>query len=165
MNNEYQLENVSSRITLRKINRRNLREILSLNVKPRQRSLVASNAVSIAEAHFTRGAWYRAIYLDQTPIGFVMLKDNSLKFKKIKSTQSDIHFWRFMIDGRYQGKGYGRRAMELVIEYAKSRPNVKVITLHHEPSKGNAGEFYEKLGFKHTGRMIEGELEMRLELV
>ncbi|MFW9821776.1 MAG: GNAT family N-acetyltransferase [Candidatus Thorarchaeota archaeon] len=165
MNKEVNFAIESSKILLRKINRRNLHQILNLKVKPKQRSLVAANAVSIAEAHFTRGAWFRAIYLNQTPIGFVMLNDNSLKFNKIKSKQSDIYFWRFMIDGRYQGKGYGRKAMELVIEYAKSRPNVKVMTLHHEPSKGNAGDFYKKFGFKYTGRTLEGELEMRLELV
>lgn len=39
------------------------------------------------------------------------------------------------------------------------------LTLHHEPAKGNAGEFYKKLGFKHTGKIFNGELEMKLKLV
>ena len=155
---------VSSKITLRKIRLGNLALIHNLKVKPRQKSLVAPNAYSIAQAHFTRGAWYRAIYLGETPIGFVMLKDSTLKFKKLKHVKPLIYFWRFMIDGMYQGKGYGKRAMDLIIEHIKSRPNIKEVTLHHEPSKGNAGEFYKKLGFKHTGKILQGELEMKLKL-
>ena len=151
-------------ITLRKIRRSNLELILNLKVKPIQRNLVATNATSIAQAHFTRGVWFRAIYLDDTPIGFVMLRDYSLKYKYISSKDPDIYLWRFMIDGHYQGKGYGKKALELVIEYGKSRPNAKEITLHHEPSKGNAGKFYEKLGFEHTGKILNGELEMKLKL-
>jgi len=157
-------EDSVSKVTLKRITIRNLDLILSLRPKPRQRGLVASNAYSIAQAHFTRGVWFRAICLENTPIGFVMLKDNSLKFKYITSKDPMIYLWRFMIDGRYQGKGYGKKALELVIEYAKSRPNAKEITLHHEPLKGNAGEFYKKVGFEHTGKILNGELEMRLRL-
>jgi diamine N-acetyltransferase len=164
MDRDTEQENITLKITLRKINIRNLEMILNLKVKPRQRSLVAPNAKSIAQAHFTRGAWFRAIYLGEIPIGFVMLKDSTLKYTNKIHVNPKVYFWRFMIDGRYQGKGYGKRAMELIIEHIKSRPNVKEVTLHHEPSKGNAGEFYKKLGFKHTGKIIFGELEMKLKL-
>ena len=159
-----QLDNISPKISLREIKRNNLEMILNLKVKPKQESLVASNAQSIAEAHFTRGTWYRAIYLGEIPIGFVMLKDSTLKYKKKIPLNPEMYFWRFMIDGKYQGKGYGKRAMELVIEHVKTRPNVREITLHHEPTKGNAGEFYKKLGFQHTGKIFLGELEMKLKI-
>jgi diamine N-acetyltransferase len=164
MDQNNQSEDSVDKISLKKITKRNLDLILNLRVKPRQRMLVAPNAYSIAQAHFTRGAWFRAIYLEDTPIGFIMLRDNSLKFKYITSKDPEIYLWRFMIDGRYQGKGYGKKALELVIEYAKSRPNAKGITLHHEPTKGNAGEFYKKVGFEHTGKIFNEELEMKLLL-
>jgi diamine N-acetyltransferase len=163
--NKKNTDNAStSKITLRKINRRNLDQIINLNVKPRQRFLVAPNAKSIAQSHYTRGTWLRAIYLDDTPIGLVLLIDSSLKFKTIKPDIPYLYLWRFMIDGRYQGKEYGKKALELVIEYAKSRHNAKEMSLTHEPTKGNAGEFYKKLGFIHTGRIVENELEMKLRL-
>lgn len=164
MNGDNQLENNLSKISLKKIKRSNLEMILNLAVKPKQKSLVAPNAHSIAEAHFTKGAWYRAIYLDDVPIGFVMLRDTTLIHKKIMPDNPVMYIWRFMLDGRYQGKGYGKRAMELVIEHIKSRPNIKEVSLHHEPAKGNAGEFYKKCGFKHTGKIFLGELEMKLKL-
>jgi diamine N-acetyltransferase len=163
--NKKNTENSSTpKISLRKINRSNLEQVINLNVKPKQRNLVAPNAKSIAQSHYTRGTWLRAIYLDNIPIGIVLLVDGSLKFKKIKPKITYISLWRFMIDGRYQGKGYGKKALELVIEYAKSRPNAREISLTHETSKGNAGEFYKKIGFIHTGRKIENELEMKLKL-
>ena len=73
--------------------------------------------------------------------------------------------WRFMIDARYQGRGFGRRAMELVIAYVKTRPNATVLFLGHRREPGNAGGFYQKLGFEYTGKVEEGgDVEMRLVL-
>ncbi|MFX1325403.1 MAG: GNAT family N-acetyltransferase [Promethearchaeota archaeon] len=164
MNIENRNSYTNSNVSLKKITRRNVEQILNLRVKPGQRFLVAPNAKSIALAHYERGTWMRGIYLGNEPIGFVLLIDSTLKRKRVMSEKSFLYLWRFMIDGRYQGNGYGRRALELVIEYAKSRPNVKEITLHHETGKGNAGEFYKKVGFKHTGKTHENELEMMLTL-
>jgi len=41
-----------------------------------QNHMVAPNSVSIAEAHFSPHAWFRAIYAGETPVGFIMLYDN-----------------------------------------------------------------------------------------
>ena len=40
---------------------------------------MANNAVSLAQAHFTPEAWYRAIYAGETPVGFMMLDDDPAK--------------------------------------------------------------------------------------
>jgi len=152
-----------ARITLREVTAENVNAILSLSVKEHQKQLVASNAVSIAQAHFRPEAWFRAIYADDTAVGFVMLYDSHL------GTQPPPHdyyeVWRFMIDARYQGKGFGRRAMELVIAHVKTRPNAKFLFLGHRREPGNAGGFYQKFGFEYTGNEEEGEdVEMRLVL-
>jgi hypothetical protein len=65
-------------VSLREMDIENLFEILDLKVKPEQESLVAPNAVSIAEAHFWPTGWFRAIYADDTPVGFVMVDDHYL---------------------------------------------------------------------------------------
>ena len=49
-----------------------------MKVKPEQEGLVAPNSVSIAEAHFWPTGWFRAIYADDTPVGFVMIDDHYL---------------------------------------------------------------------------------------
>ena len=64
-----------------------------------------------------------------------------------------------MMNSEQQGKGYGFRAMELVIEHVKSRPNATQMTTNQVTGGSNAGEFYKKLGFEHTGEEDRGEPE------
>lgn len=142
----------------------NLMPILQLDVKPEQRNLVASNAKSIAEAYFNKDAWFQAIYADNDPIGFVMFSDTSLKYKSNPNHRPTYYLWRFMIEAKYQGKGYGKEAMKLVINHVKNRPEAKELLLSYSQSDGNAGEFYKKCGFEYTGKVIDDELVMSLKL-
>jgi len=152
------------KINLKKVTRTNLNAILNLDVNPEQKNLVASNAVSIAEAHFNKDAWFRAIYADNDPVGFVMISDSSLKYKFNPNHQPTYFLWRLMIDAKYQERGYGKKAMKSVIEHVKSRPKAKELLTSHSKSHGNAGEFYKKLGFKYKGNEIGDELVMSLKL-
>jgi len=152
------------KITLKKITKVNLMSILQLDVKPEQRNFVASNAVSIAQAHFNKDAWFRAIYADKKPIGFAMISDTSLKYKSNPNHRPSYFLWRFMIDAKFQGNGYGKEAMNLIINHVKSRPNAKALRLSHSKSDGNAGEFYKRCGFEYTGGEIGDELVMSLKL-
>ncbi len=67
-----------------------------------------------------------------------------------------------MIDGEHRRKAVAFPPMELVIEHVKSRPNATQIITNQVTGDINAGEFYKKLGFEHTGEEDRGELEMRL---
>lgn len=152
-------------ITLRRINRRNYREIINLKVKPHQTYLIASNAVSMADAYFYKEAWMRGIYCGETPVGFVMLADNSLKFKFIKHFKQHLYIWRFMIADKYQNQGFGRKAMELIIQHVKSKFNAEELITFTLPQNNDALEFFRKLGFTPTGRILAvGDLELRLKL-
>lgn len=144
-------------VTLREITKENLDEILDLKVTKNQENFVASNAVSIAQAHFYQEiAWFRAIYADETPVGFIMLEDDRVN--------SLYHLWRLMIDARFQKCGFGRRAVELAIEYIKTRPGAKVLSTSYFPGEGSPGKFYEKMGFTYTREMDEdGELIMQYQ--
>jgi len=53
-----------------------------------------------------------------------------------------------MIDYRYQGNGYGKQAVQLMIKYLKENLNVKKINLGHRKENVKAGYLYESLGFK-----------------
>ena len=148
----------SAVVTLREITKENLDDILGLKVTDEQEKFVASNAKSIAEAHFyPEVAWFRAIYADETPVGFVMLEDNPIN--------ASYYLWRFMIDARFQKCGFGRRALKLLFEHVKTRPGAKDLLTSCVPGEGSPGFFYEKEGFAYTGEMDEdGELIMRREL-
>lgn len=144
-------------VSLREVTKETLRDITRLKVSPNQERLVATNAESIAEAHFSPDiAWFRAIYADDTPVGFVMLEDNAAIGR--------YYLWRFMIDARYQKRGIGQRALELLFEYVKTRPGARVLYTSCVPGEGSPGPFYEKMGFVYTGEEDEGELVMRIEL-
>jgi diamine N-acetyltransferase len=98
-----------SAVTLREVNKHNFRKIFRLRVQPEQEQFVASNTQSIAEAHFSDEAWFRAIYADDEPVGFVMLS--------LAPEKAEYFLWRFMIDAKHQVCGYGRKSLELVIDY------------------------------------------------
>ena len=150
-------EPVDATVTLREITRETLQDILKLKVSPDQEQNVAPNAVSIAEAHFyPELAWFRAIYAGETPVGFLMLADDP--------AAASYYLWRLMIDARYQGHAYGRRAMELLCEHVRTRPGATALETSVHPGPSGPGQFYEKLGFVYTGEINEGELVMRREL-
>ena len=69
-----------------------------------------------------------------------------------------------MIDARYQKKGIGQRALELLFEHVRTRPGARVLYTSCVPGKGSPGPFYEKIGFEYTGEEDEGELVMRRNL-
>jgi diamine N-acetyltransferase len=148
----------ASVVTLREITEDTLRPILKLKVSPDQEKYVASNAVSIAQAYFQReNAWFRGIYADETPVGFLMLDD--------RPNEASYFLWRFMIDANYQKYGFGKRAVELLIEHVKTRPNATSLGVSCVPdSEGSPCAFYEKLGFVYTGEKDEDELVLKLQL-
>jgi len=146
----------NAKVTLRRITAKTVRAICNLNVSDNQKKLVAPNAVSIAQAYFCRNAWFRAIYADETPVGFVMLYEVPKRGK--------YYLWRFMIDSKYQGRGYGRRTLELVIERVKKLPKAKALTLSVVRAEGGAENLYLESGFMFTGKIEEGEHVMKLNL-
>lgn len=146
-------------VTLREVTEGTLRDILRLKVAPHQEGFVANNAVSIAQAHFSKHAWFRAIYADETPVGFLMLHDEP------DGTEGPIYYlWRFMIDARYQKMGFGRQAIQLLMAHVRMRPNASELFLSYVPEEGGPKGFYEGLGFTHTGKEDHCELEMRITL-
>ena len=153
---EYQEPHCDSSVTLREITEETLGAILGLQVGEHQRKFVADNARSLAQAHFSPYAWFKAIYADETPVGFVMLWDDPDK--------PEYYLWRLMIDARYQGSGFGRRAVELLIRHVRTQPNASELLTSAIQTDGGPQGFYERLGFELTGDYEEGEAVMRLAL-
>lgn len=145
-----------SKVTLCEITEKTLDAILRLQVSEHQRKFVADNARSIAQAHFSPHAWFRAIYADETPVGFIMLWDNPAK--------PEYYLWRLMIDAQYQGNGFGHRAVELLVEHVRTRPNASELLTSVVQAEGGLQGFYERLGFELTGDYEDGEPVMCLTL-
>ena len=93
---------------LKTITKDNWFQAVSLRVREDQVNLVASNAVSLAQLNFLENFHAKGIYQDDDMIGFTLYGID----------EEDHEYWiyRLMIDQKYQGKGYGKESLKLVIE-------------------------------------------------
>ena len=71
--------------------------------------------------------------------------------------------WRLNVGAGVQGRGYGRFAVETVLEEARRRGQ-KAATVLWIPAEGGPEEFYLKLGFRPTGQTFNGEVVGRIGL-
>ncbi len=149
-------------VTLRAITEDTVVAIIKLSVAEHQKDFVAPNAVSLAQALFSNAAWYRAIYLGEEPVGFVMLYDESLLTPKPESP--GVGVWRFMVDERHQGRGVGREALRQVIAHVRAKGVTTSLELSYVPGPGCPEPFYRSMGFEPTGRMEDDEVVLELPL-
>lgn len=110
---------------------------------------ISSNALSIVQAHFEKTWITKAIEVDGQLIGFTMYG--------FSEEQNFFELCRIMIDRKFQGNGYGPKAILLVVEEMKKLEGCNEIYLSTEPSNERAKKIYEKLGFTNTGRIVEDE--------
>ena len=158
-------------ISLEKITYKNyIKTIWGLNVARSQKSFVASNTSSLAEAYvaITNGAVALpfAICRNKKPIGFLMIgygasedEDWSKEDPEfVKMAKSSYCLWRFMIDKRYQRRGYGRKAMQLALDYIRTFPKGKAeyCWLSYEPENEVAKKLYASFGFIEQPQWYKG---------
>ena len=144
-------------INIKEITKENIDDVLALKVDESQKSFVSTNGDSLAQAYvYSETAYPFAVYEDDTIVGFIMMGYYDVK--------SYYTLWKFMIDVRYQNKCYGRKALELGIQYLRDRFGVTEIYTGVVPGNTVAKKLYESVGFKDTGLLELGMEEMRLEL-
>jgi diamine N-acetyltransferase len=142
-----------------RITARNVLEIcqLSETLTAKQRKMVTDNAISIAQAYCSNNAWMRAIYANDKPVGFLLIHTGSDYDDGIDCP--GVFLWRFMIGGQYQGRNYGRRAMERLLAQLRSQG---IPELYTSCGLGEASPigFYKMLGFTETGEFYGDEPEL-----
>lgn len=147
---------------LRAIDDSNKDEVELLEVYDNQKQYIASNKDSILtslnEEHRDVARPF-AIYADGNLIGFTMFA-----FDLASSDPNDRYWlWRFMIDKRLQGNGYGSAALEMIVEYFKSH-GANHILLSTKETNVVALSLYHKYQFVETGEMNDDEIVLRLIL-
>jgi diamine N-acetyltransferase len=142
-------------VTLRQITAYNWKKVINLQLDRHQRGFVSPNWYSIIEASF-EGDHIRAIYAGNTPVGFVMYSWDEFL--------AEAWITRLMVDVRYQRRGYGRAAMQAVIKILSQHPDCDAIYISFVPENIVARHLYESLGFRHTGRVENGEIIYQLPL-
>ncbi len=154
-------------VTLAEITKDNVNPIVRMNPGAVGERMVATNGISIAQGTYSKNAWFRAVMADDTPVGFVMLFDPTLDIDAAKAegeALDSLYIWRFMIEFKHQGKGFGQQVMQLIIDRAKSMPGINSVSLSYVQREGNAKPFYERMGFRETGKVTDGEMEMILRI-
>lgn len=142
-------------VELRKITKENYEECLALRIAENQQKFVSSTVHSLAQAWvYYDTAYPFAVYADGVMVGFIML---GFWEKKNQYT-----LWRFLIDEKYQNKGYGRAALKLGIDFLVERFGATEIYTGYECSNRVARNLYASFGFRETGVTEGNMVEMRL---
>ena len=115
----------ASGVSLREITDQNREAVVALRIAASQEGYVSSVADSLEEARDTPegNPWYRAIYADDQPVGFVMLSWNVTPAPP--RIIGPWFLWKLLIDERYQGCGYGREAVRLVAGIARDHGAIR----------------------------------------
>ena len=62
-----------------------------------------------------------------------------------------VFIWRFLIDQRYQGKGYGRQTIEAVLAMAKEQAQITKVVADYVDGNEPMKKILLDLGFEETG--------------
>lgn len=145
-------------VTLKLVSIDNWYECTQLKVKPEQLSIFPAPVVYwIAESKYVKDFELRAIYSDNQLVGFLVF---------CTKPDNDDNYWiaAVMIDEKHQRKGYGKAAMEAIIQ-RMTHSKCKRIMIGHRPDNHIAGKLYESLGFnKVSEELIDGEIVRLLKI-
>jgi GNAT superfamily N-acetyltransferase len=151
-------------VSLREVTDENRKAVLALRVAPGQDRFVSSVAESLEEARETPegNPWYRAIYADDRPVGFLMLSWN------VPPGPPRIigpwFLWKLLIDRHHQRLGYGSAAVALAVELVRANGGSELL-VSYEEGDGGPEHFYKRLGFRPTGDVDDaGEIILALAL-
>ena len=124
-------------ITLQPITEENFLDAFNLKLKKEQESFVSHPVRSLAQAY--------------------VIYDYDL---------AEYNIWHMMIDEAQQDKGYGKAAMQKVLEYIKTKPfgTSNRIALTCNTENAPALHLYTSLGFAPTGAKYDDEIELVLNL-
>ncbi len=141
-------------VELKKITEDNFIDAFNLKLAPGQESFVSHPIRSLAQAYVYRDQCQPfGIYADDKMIGYVMV------IYDYDVPEYDI--WHMMIDESVQGRGYGGEALDLVIDYIRTKPfgDSDRVALTCNKNNPVARRLYEKKGFSRTGVEDEDEEE------
>ena len=153
-----------SAVSLREITEQNRDAIVALEVARAQRRFVGTVTQALMDAEeIPEGKpWYRAIYADEQPVGFLMLSWSVTPDPP--RIIGPWFLWKLLIDERYQRRGYGRDAVGLVVDIVRANGAAELLT-SCVVGDGGPEPFYRRLGFRPTGDFDEnGEIILALDL-
>jgi len=141
---------MAAHVHLKPVDRDNWRAMVRITTRPGQEHFVSTPAWSIA------GCYVRK-YGDQYEYSPMVISDGDIIVGYVTLVCDPASFddyWidDIVIDGIYQGRGYGRAAMKAVLELMQQRySKCRVIRLTCFRGNDTAAALYKSLGFEPTG--------------
>ena len=144
---------------LRAITEDNFLDAFNLRLAPGQEDFVSHPVRSLAQAYVYRDQCQPfGIYAEGKMVGYVMvIYDRDVP---------EYDIWHMMIDEAEQGHGYGREALELVLQYIRTRPfgDSDRVALTCNKRNTAARRLYESKGFSETGNEDGDETELAMTI-
>ena len=144
-------------IDLKAITEENFIDAFALKLAPEQERFVSHPVRSLAQAYVYREQCQPfGIYEGDRMVGYVMV------IYDYDIPEYDI--WHMMIDRTEQGKGYGKAALDRVLDYIKTKPfgSSERVTLTCNKENLRALNLYKSKGFTETGAEDGEEIELSL---
>lgn len=135
----------------------NWQSVALLSVEQEQAEFIESNSFSIAQSRFEPHWKSVGLYDQKTLVGFAMFgQDNATK---------EVWLDRFMIDKNYQGRGYAKKFLPILMSTIKQQYECDKIYLSISPSNEVAQRLYESHGFQMNGEIDDTGVVKGLTMV
>ena len=133
-------------VQLVEINETNWPEARKLSVKDEQQGFLDSAAGILARGYVYRASRARVIGIsdDGTMVGLALVRD-------LQEEPACYDLQQFMIDRRFQGRGYGTAALRLILAALERERRFDCVEVCVKQDDAAALHVYEKVGFKDTG--------------
>ena len=142
-------------------------DVLDLKVSKEQKEFVANNTDSLVDAYFAiteegKSVYPLGIYYGKKAVGFLMIGYNCVWRDNLDFARDSYYIWRFMIDKRYQGNGYGREALKLAVDFVRTAPcgKAEYCWLSYEPENEVARKLYLSSGFEERPELCREDEEI-----
>ena len=150
-----------SRIEVKPVERDDVKPLIRMELPPEQDQFVSPNAVSLAQVHYEGGGYPFCIWKDGERVGLVQVIDmRECLFREKEDDPEAVYLWRLLIDPKHQKQGVGRAVVSWLDDWTRQR-GVDVLYVTCVPENEAALKLYEGSGYVRTGRVIEGEVELK----
>ena len=128
----------------------NWMDVASLTVKEQQRNYVAPAIGILARGYVYRGCNVKiyAFEEDGTIVGIALVRE-------FTDEPLGYDLQQFMVDQRYQNKGYGSQALRLILDELRKENHYDHVELCVKKADAEAIRLYEKHGFTDSGYVDE----------
>lgn len=140
-------------IEIKKVNDKNLENILELRINENQNSYIESTEECLKDAEECKLYEPVGLYIDGILVGFAMYG-----FFPREGKGGRVWLDRFLIDKKYQGEGIGSIMLDNLIKYLANKYKCNKIFLSLYENNTGALHLYKKFGFEFNGELdINGE--------